>query len=57
MRKHKIENPVWKEVLWRPEKIEQVWETFSHLATLSPRSRGLGDTSAEWRGAVFSGSG
>lgn len=37
MRKHKIENPVWKEVLWRPEKIEQVWEVLSHTATLSPR--------------------
>ena len=37
MRKHRIENPVWKEVLWRPEKIEQVWEALSHLASTSPR--------------------
>lgn len=37
MRKHKIENPAWKEILWRPEKIEVVCETLSHLATLSPR--------------------
>jgi len=37
MRKHKIESIAWKEVLWRPEKIEQVWEVLSHTATLSPR--------------------
>ena len=37
MRKHKIESIAWKEVLWRPEKIEQVWEGLSHTATLSPR--------------------
>lgn len=51
MRKHKIENPVWKEVLWRPEKIEQVWETFSHLATLSPRGAIVWEIRAE-RGEV-----
>lgn len=38
MTKRQIENIVWKETVWaRPYKIETVWETFSHLAALSPR--------------------
>ena len=38
MRKHQIENIVWKETVWmRPYNIETVWEIFSHLAALSPR--------------------
>lgn len=36
--KRQIENIIWKETVWtRPYKIETVWETFSHLAALSPR--------------------
>lgn len=36
--KRQIENIIWKETVWtRPYKIETVWETFSHLASLSPR--------------------
>lgn len=36
--KRQIENIIWKEMVWaRPYKIETVWETFSHLAALSPR--------------------
>lgn len=36
--KRQIENIIWKEMVWaRPCKIETVWETFSHLASLSPR--------------------
>lgn len=37
MRRHKIENLAWKEVLWRPEKVEIVCEMFCHVASISPR--------------------
>lgn len=37
MRKHQIENLAWREIFWRPEKVETVWEVFSHTAALSPR--------------------
>ena len=38
MRKHKIENLTWKELVWhRPFDLTAVWEAFSHLAALSPR--------------------
>lgn len=38
MRKHKIENLVWREVVWQREfELETVWAALSHLATLSPR--------------------
>ncbi len=47
MRKHRIENLAWKEVLWRPEKIEQVWEVLSHLATLTPRGAVVWEIRAE----------
>lgn len=36
--KHKIEHIQWQEIVWqRPYKLETVWETLTHLATLNPR--------------------
>lgn len=36
--KHQIEDLVFREIVWaRPYKLENVWETLSHLAALSPR--------------------
>ena len=33
--KHQIEELVWWEMVWtRPYKLETVWETLSHLASL-----------------------
>ncbi len=38
MRKHQIEHIKWLEVSWqRPYKLENVWETLTHLAALTPR--------------------
>lgn len=38
MSKHQIENLCWREVSWqRPFDLESVWETLTHLSTLSPR--------------------
>lgn len=38
MRKHQIQNLVWREVVWQRQfELETVWEAFSHLAALSPR--------------------
>ena len=38
MRKHNIENIIWREVVWQRQfETTAVWEAFSHLAALSPR--------------------
>lgn len=38
MRRHRIENLVWREVAWQRQfDVSAVWETLSHLAALSPR--------------------
>lgn len=38
MRKHQIENLVWREMMWqRPFEPETVWDALTHLSTLSPR--------------------
>ena len=38
MKKHKIENLVWREVVWQRQfELSAVWEVLSHTAALSPR--------------------
>lgn len=38
MRRHRIEDLVWREVAWQRQfEISAVWEAFSHLAAFSPR--------------------
>ena len=38
MKNHKIEHLQWLEVMvQRPYQMETVWETLTHIATLSPR--------------------
>ena len=38
MRKHQIENLMWKEMVWqRPYGLETVWETLTHLSAMTPR--------------------
>lgn len=45
MRKHKIENLTWKEVVWQRQfDLGTVWEAFSHLAALSPRGAVIWET-------------
>ncbi len=45
MRKHKIENLTWREVVWnRSFDLAAVWETLSHLAALSPRGAVIWET-------------
>ena len=37
MRKHQLEHITWQEVAWqRPYQLETVWETLTHLSTMSP---------------------
>ena len=45
MRKHNIENIIWREVVWQRQfETTAVWEAFSHLAALSPRGAVIWET-------------
>ena len=45
MRKHNIENIIWREVVWQRQfETTAVWEAFSHLAALSPRGAVVWET-------------
>ncbi len=38
MRKHQIENLIWREMVWqRPFRLETVWEVLTHLSAMTPR--------------------
>lgn len=38
MRKHQIENLIWREMVWqRPFDLETVWEILTHLSAMTPR--------------------
>ena len=38
MRKHQIENLIWREMVWqRPFRLETVWEVLTHLSAMAPR--------------------
>lgn len=38
MRKHQIENLIWRELVWqRPFHLETVWEVLTHLSAMTPR--------------------
>lgn len=38
MRKHQIENLMWREIVWqRPFEMEALWESLTHLSSLTPR--------------------